>query len=106
MQTHIWWWNFPPPNVGPSTVPYGLPWDLASNSKYQQTLANRDSGVLARVSIQVNRAFYQAQVQLLTSNPLPCTPSPPSASIIGSSSYTTGITNSSSSFLIMPARIQ
>jgi len=65
MQTHIWWWNFPPPNVGPSTAPYGLPWDLASNLKYQQTLANRDSGVLARVSIQVNRAFYQAQVQLI-----------------------------------------
>ena len=51
--------------MGPSTAPYGLPWDLASNLKYQQTLANRDSGVLARVSIQVNRAFYQAQVQLI-----------------------------------------
>src|SRR5437762_4568519 len=45
--------------------PHGLRWDLASNLKYQQTFANRDSGVLARVSIQVNRAFYQAQVQLI-----------------------------------------
>jgi len=64
MQTHIWWWNFPPP-MWVHPPPYGLPWDLASILKYQQTLANRDSGVLARVSIQVNRAFYQAQVQLI-----------------------------------------
>ena len=57
--------EFPTTKCGSIHGPYGLPWDLASNLKYQQTLANRDSGVLARVSIQVNRAFYQAQVQLI-----------------------------------------